>query len=124
MLKARVAAAFGQKGRRDMLNTMLNSRLPAPEKKTTPQELFRLGLGYAAGLGVPRDLISAHALFALAARLGSLEARIYRKELDEEMDPAEVAEAERLARDWLKASASAGSLASRGWISKPKLATG
>jgi TPR repeat protein len=103
---------------------MLDSRLPPPEKKVSGQELFRLGLSYATGLGVPRDLISAHALFALAARLGSLEARVYRKELAEEMDLADVSEAERRARDWLKASASTGSLASRGWISKPKFATG
>jgi TPR repeat protein len=111
-------------GRRDMLDTLLDSRLPPPEKKTSGQELFRMGLSYATGLGLPRDLIAAHALFALAARLGSLEARVYRKELAEEMELADVAEAERRARDWLKASASAGSLASRGWISKPNFAAG
>jgi TPR repeat protein len=107
-----------------MHDMMFDSRLPPPEKKVSRQELFRLGLSYATGLGVPRDLISAHALFSLAARLGSLEARVYRKELAEEMDLADVCEAERRARDWLMASASSGSLASRGWISKPKFATG
>jgi TPR repeat protein len=107
-----------------MLDMMLDSRLPPPEKKISGQELFRLGMSYATGLGVTRDLISAHALFALAARLGSLEARVYRKELAEEMDPADVSEAERRARVWLTASASVGSLASRGWISKPNFAAG
>jgi len=107
-----------------VFDTILDSRLPSPDRKITGQELFRLGLSYATGLGVPKDLISAHTLFALAARLGSLEARVYRKELAEEMDPADVAESDRRARDWLKASASAGSLASRGWISKPNFAAG
>jgi hypothetical protein len=32
---------------------------------------------------------------------GSVEAKIYRKELSQEMDPADVAEAQRAAREWL-----------------------
>jgi len=107
-----------------MLETLHDSRLPPPDKKITPRELFRLGLSYATGLGVPRDLISAHALFALAARLGSLEARVYRKELAEEMDPVDVADADRRARAWLRAAASAGSLTSGRWISRPLFAAG
>ena len=40
-------------------------------------------------------------LFNLAAMRGSQEAKIYRKELSREMDPADVAEAQRAARQWL-----------------------
>ncbi|HZZ35193.1 MAG TPA: sel1 repeat family protein, partial [Caulobacteraceae bacterium] len=40
-------------------------------------------------------------LFNLAAMRGSVEAKIYRKELSEEMDPADIAEAQRAARQWL-----------------------
>jgi hypothetical protein len=40
-------------------------------------------------------------LFNLAAMRGSQEAKIYRKELSREMDPADVAEAQRQARQWL-----------------------
>ena len=40
-------------------------------------------------------------LFNLAAMRGSLEAKIYRKELSAEMDPTEVADAQRQARQWL-----------------------
>jgi len=40
-------------------------------------------------------------LFNLAAMRGSVEAKIYRKELSAEMDPAEVADAQRQARQWL-----------------------
>ena len=40
-------------------------------------------------------------LFNLAAMRGSLEAKVYRKELSQEMDPGDVAEAQRAAREWL-----------------------
>ncbi|MDP1738694.1 MAG: hypothetical protein Q8L23_14795 [Caulobacter sp.] len=49
------------------------------------------------------DYVSAHMLFNLAAMRGSTEAKIYRKELSAEMDPAEVADAQRQARQWLAA---------------------
>ena len=40
-------------------------------------------------------------LFNLAAMRGSVEAKIYRRELSREMDHEEVAEAQRQARKWL-----------------------
>jgi len=65
-------------------------------------ELFRLGLLYSTGQGgAPLDLVSAHMLFNLAALKGSVEAKIYRKELSQEMSSQEVAEAQRAARAWL-----------------------
>ena len=61
-----------------------------------------LGLRYSIGQGgAPRDYVTAHMLFNLAASRGSLEAKIYRKELSQEMDPDDVAEAQRAAREWL-----------------------
>jgi TPR repeat protein len=64
--------------------------------------LFRLGLLYSTGQGgAPRDYVSAHMLFNLAAMRGSEEAKAYRRELSLEMDPADVAEAQRAARRWL-----------------------
>ncbi len=84
-----------------MGHTALESRLPAPSSRPTGEELFRLGMTYATGLGGPIDLVSAHALFDLAARHGSLEAKVYRRELGEEMDPSDVADAQRMAREWL-----------------------
>ena len=91
-----------------MLET-LDVRLPTPGVKPRGEELFRRGLRHATGLGAPVDLISAHALFDLAARLGSIEAKVYRKELGVEMDPSDVAEAQRIARDWLRDSGISGS---------------
>jgi hypothetical protein len=40
-------------------------------------------------------------LFNLAAMRGSIEAKVYRKELAEEMASDQVAEAQRQAREWL-----------------------
>ena len=78
------------------------SRVPLPDPHSTGDELFRLGLFYSTGQGgAPLDYVSAHMLFNLAALRGSVEAMVYRKELSGEMDPADVAEAQRAARQWL-----------------------
>lgn len=76
--------------------------LPLPKSGATGDELFRLGLLYSTGQGgAPLDYVSAHMLFNLAAMRGSVEAKVYRKELSEEMASEEVAEAQRQARQWL-----------------------
>jgi hypothetical protein len=76
--------------------------LPLPGAMSSGDELFRMGLLYSTGQGgAPLDFVSAHMLFNLAAMRGSQEAKIYRKELSREMDPADVAEAQRAARQWL-----------------------
>jgi uncharacterized protein len=76
--------------------------IPLPGAESSGDELFRMGLLYSTGQGgAPLDYVSAHMLFNLAAMRGSLEAKIYRKELSQEMDAADVAEAQRAAREWL-----------------------
>lgn len=76
--------------------------LPLPGPDASGDELFRMGLLYSTGQGgAPLDYVSAHMLFNLAAMRGSLEAKIYRKEISQEMDAGEVAEAQRAAREWL-----------------------
>jgi TPR repeat protein len=76
--------------------------LPLPTATSTGDELFRMGLLYSTGQGgAPLDYVSAHMLFNLAAMRGSLEAKVYRKEISQEMDPMDVAEAQRAAREWL-----------------------
>lgn len=78
--------------------------LPLPRPDSSGDELFRMGLLYSTGQGgAPLDYVSAHMMFNLAAMRGSMEAKIYRKELSQEMDPADVAEAQRAARNWLAA---------------------
>ncbi len=76
--------------------------LPLPGPEATGDELFRLGLLYSTGQGgAPLDYVSAHMLFNLAAMRGSVEAKVYRKELSQEMESEDVAEAQRQAREWL-----------------------
>jgi hypothetical protein len=78
------------------------STLPLPTAQSTGDELFRMGLLYSTGQGgAPLDYVSAHMLFNLAAMRGSIEAKVYRKELSQEMASEDVAEAQRQAREWL-----------------------
>jgi TPR repeat protein len=88
----------------DMLQTpdVAESGIPLPGAESSGDELFRMGLLYSTGQGgAPLDYVSAHMLFNLAAMRGSVEAKVYRRELSQEMDPADVAEAQKAARQWL-----------------------
>jgi hypothetical protein len=59
---------------------------------------------YSAGSGgCPMDRVSAHMIFNLAALKGSMEARVYRKEMSAEMDREEIAEAQAAARRYVDA---------------------
>lgn len=81
--------------------------LPLPTPDMDGDALFRLGLAYSAGLdGCPIDRVSAHMIFNLAAMKGSLEARGYRRDLSQEMEHDEIAEAQRAARRWIDAGSS------------------
>ena len=63
--------------------------------------LFDLGMIYSAGREVAADLIAAHKWFNLASVSGNRAAARYRAEVAREMSAAEVAEAQRAAREWL-----------------------
>lgn len=65
--------------------------------------LFVLGTRYSTGRDVEHDLIAAHKWFNLAAMKGHIEARDSRADLAREMSTAQIAEAQRQARDWLRA---------------------
>lgn len=64
-------------------------------------ELFELGMMYSVGRDVPVDLIAAHKWFNLAAIKGNREAVRLRREIACQMSDAEIAAAQRAARDWL-----------------------
>jgi TPR repeat protein len=95
----------GFEGKKTMLASVeieAPATMPLPGPDSSGDELFRMGLLYSTGQGgAPLDYVSAHMLFNLAAMRGSVEAKIYRKELSAEMDPADVADAQRQARQWL-----------------------
>lgn len=63
--------------------------------------MYKLGMMYSTGHGVPFDAVAAHKWFNLAAMMGSAPAKSYRKELAGEMQSDEIAEAQRQARQWL-----------------------
>ncbi|MDO8421241.1 MAG: hypothetical protein Q7S99_03685 [Parvibaculum sp.] len=84
---------------RVQIETLENFELAAEGGKC--DALYDLGLMYSTGRGVEVDLVTAHKWFNLAAVRGSEPARYSRAELAREMDAAEVAEAQRQAREWL-----------------------
>ncbi len=65
------------------------------------EDFYELGMMYAAGRTVPPDLVSAHKWFNLAAMRGNSDAIRLRREIAGEMSDAEIAAAQRAARDWL-----------------------
>ena len=60
----------------------------------------KLGLMYAQGQGVPQDFIQAHMWYNLAGANGEWKAAEARDSLAKRMTPAQIAEAQKLAREW------------------------
>lgn len=66
---------------------------------------YRLGLIYSTGQqGVPMDYVMAHMWLNVAAMNGNQAARELRKEIAYDMSREEIAEAQRLARQWVQTS--------------------
>ncbi len=65
------------------------------------QEFLRLGIACSVAGSGTDDLIAAHKWFNLAAMQGSSEAAKLRREIADEMSEAEMARAQRAARDFL-----------------------
>ena len=65
--------------------------------------MFELGMMYASGREVAVDLVTAHKWFNIAATNGHAEGARMRREIAAEMKDAEIGQAQRAARDWLKA---------------------
>jgi TPR repeat protein len=61
---------------------------------------WTLGLVYHEGQSVPQDYVQAHMWFSLAAAQGVSVAEKFRDSLAEKMTPVQLAEAQRLAREW------------------------
>lgn len=84
--------------RLDMGAEMAEMAQAAPSGET----FFQLGITYSSGVEVTPDLIAAHKWFNLAAMKGNREAALYRQEIAGELSAAEIAEAQRAAREWLR----------------------
>lgn len=72
-----------------------------PPRNSDADALFVLGMRYSTGRDVDHDLVVAHKWFNLAAMMGHEGALDARAELAAEMTSAQIAEAQKRARDWL-----------------------
>ena len=70
-----------------------------------PIAMLHLGVMYAEGRGVRQDYVPAHMWFSLAAAQGEQRAAKNLTEMAERrMTPAQINEAQKLARDWKPAT--------------------
>jgi TPR repeat protein len=70
-------------------------------KRGRADALYNLGLAYSTGQGVAADYVAAHKWFNLAAARGVEEAKRWRNQIAGEMNPGQIAQAQKLAREWL-----------------------
>ena len=69
-----------------------------------PDAQYSLGLLYSTGHDAPLDYVAAHKWLNIAAIQGNPDARRLRKEIALDMEPYEIADAQRLAREWMAAN--------------------
>lgn len=67
-----------------------------------PEAMMSLGVMYSRGDGVLQDYVQAHMWSNLAAAQGHEDGRTYRDGIAALMTPADISEAQRLAREWLE----------------------
>jgi TPR repeat protein len=84
------------------ISTGLAGHMELAAQTGAPDALFELGMLYATGRDVDADLVVAHKWFNLAAARGNASAFTYRVELSREMSGDQIAEAQKLAREWLQ----------------------
>jgi len=65
-----------------------------------PDAQVNLGMMYGGGFGVPQDYVTAHMWLNLAAAGGDKDAVKARAVLAARMTPAQIAEAQNMAREW------------------------
>ena len=68
----------------------------------TADVFFQMGLDRSIGRNGDVDMIAAHMWFNLAAARGNGDAARRRQEVAAEMSAAEIAEAQRQAREWIR----------------------
>jgi TPR repeat protein len=62
--------------------------------------MFMLGRLYHTGHGVPEDFVRAHMWYNLATANGYDQGKKWRDRLADDMSPTQIAEAQKLAREW------------------------
>lgn len=72
------------------------------DQDSPADEIYRIGLVYAEGIGVDTDIVAAHKWFNLAAARGLTAAKDARQEMAEQMSSEEIAQAQKAAREWMR----------------------
>jgi len=90
--------AKGQGVPQDYAQAMKGWRQAAAQGHAGAQ--LNLGVLYDEVQGVPQDYAQAHMWYNLAAAQGDKKASTYRDQLAEKMSPSQIADAQRLAREW------------------------
>jgi TPR repeat protein len=84
--------------RRDYATALRLIRPLAEQGDATAQ--YNLGVFYDNGLDVPQDQVSAYMWFSLSAAQGKEGAATFRDLIARLMTPEQIAEAQKLAREW------------------------
>ena len=93
----------GRPGWRDVQPWSARPSLAADQRHADAQN--NLGVMYGTGAGVPQDYVQAHMWFNLSAARVFVEelrdqGRTWREQTEARMTPEQIAEAQRLAREW------------------------
>ncbi len=67
-----------------------------------PEAQLNLGVSYYAGVGVTQDSIQAYKWFSIAGAFGNEVAQKRLSVVERTMTPAQIAEAQKLAREWME----------------------
>ncbi|MDE2115800.1 MAG: sel1 repeat family protein [Hyphomicrobiales bacterium] len=89
---------LGQGVPKDDIEAIKYFRLAANQEN--PAGRYYLGIMYANGQGVPKDDVEAYKWFNLEAANGDKEAGKLRDSIAAYMTPAQIAEAQKLSREW------------------------
>jgi TPR repeat protein len=89
----------GQGVLRNEVQAMKWYRKAAEQGATNAQ--VNLAVMYVNGKGVPQDFVQAYIWFNIAAALGDEMAKQAQEKAASDMTPAQIAEAQRMAREWL-----------------------
>ncbi|MGC2643527.1 MAG: SEL1-like repeat protein [Pseudolabrys sp.] len=84
--------------RRDYATAVRLNRPLAEQGNANAQ--YNLGTFYDNGLGVPQDKVRAYMWFSMSAAQGREGAAAFRDLIARRMTPAQIAEAQKLAREW------------------------
>jgi TPR repeat protein len=88
----------GLRGPQDSVQAVLWYEKAAAQGNANAQ--VRLGALYEAGKGVPQDIVQAYKWYTLGEANGDKKAAELRDALTKRMTPDQIAEAQKLAREW------------------------